>query len=266
MRPPHDVWLARVLVAMVIGRLVGWLAGWLVGWLAGWLIGACNPVLFDPGRGLQVQWVRPEQACPRAEGDEQPVVSLTRFELVEEPRLVTPTEASFLRKKKLEYTPRVTEQTTNLLSCNAHLLSSELLRTLIMHLCELQRVPNDNAPHRQRPWELIWPQTKHPTTGVAVPTYNPSGKYAVKLFWLGYVAVARFFWGPSGKTAFTAARRSCKYTVPKPATSAKSPFLFGHHGPGLPNGHSPRGDSVPHFCDAVAFHFPPWLPGLGARL
>ena len=117
------------------------------------------------------------------------MVSPTRFELVEEVRLVAPTEASFLRKKKLEYIPRMTEQTTDLLGYNAHLLRSELLRTLIAHLCELQRVPNDNAPHRLRPWELIWPQTAHPTTGLAVPTYNPSGKYAVKLFWLGYVAV-----------------------------------------------------------------------------
>ena len=67
------------------------------------------------------------------------------------------------------------ECSVNLLSCNTHLMSSDLMRTVIAHLAELQCRPNDNSPHSVRPWELIFPQTKN-ANGDTIPTYSVSGK------------------------------------------------------------------------------------------
>lgn len=81
------------------------------------------------------------------------------------------------------YPVRKTEIHTNLVRHNAHLLGSELGRTLVQHLHELQRVDDDNDAHTTRVWERVWPQTKNPGQA-PMPQYNESGKYLVKLFWL----------------------------------------------------------------------------------
>lgn len=81
------------------------------------------------------------------------------------------------------YPTRCTEVHTNLVRHNAHLLGSELGRTLVQHLHELQRVIDENDAHSARVWEQVWPQVN--TQGqVPMPQYNESGKYLVKLFWL----------------------------------------------------------------------------------
>lgn len=118
-----------------------------------------------------------------AEGVDPVVVSPRRFQLVESTPVLTQSETAWLRKKNLMYPAKHVEQHANLIASNVHILHIELMRTLVTHFNELQRMPNMNAPHRIRPWELIWPQTIN-SQGQIIPAYNPAGKYIVKLFWL----------------------------------------------------------------------------------
>ncbi|KAJ3217012.1 hypothetical protein HDU67_008657 [Dinochytrium kinnereticum] len=68
--------------------------------------------------------------------------------------------------------------------CNRHLLVSDLMRTMLAQihfLFEHSRASRTaGLPDEFCPWENLYPKAKDGT-----PTYNPMGKYAVKLFWLG---------------------------------------------------------------------------------
>ena len=98
------------------------------------------------------------------------------------PRIV-PSCCRYLDKKAMIFPTRKTEVHSNLVTHNAHLLGTEFGRSVIQHLHELQRVPDDNAPHAARAWQSIWPQVRRPQQ-VPMPQYNEAGKYVVKLFWL----------------------------------------------------------------------------------
>ncbi|KAI8853937.1 hypothetical protein BC829DRAFT_439713 [Chytridium lagenaria] len=67
---------------------------------------------------------------------------------------------------------------------NRHLLASDLMRTVLAQihfLYEHSRMfRNAGLPDEFCPWENLYPKAKDGT-----PSYNPMGKYAVKLFWLG---------------------------------------------------------------------------------
>ncbi|KAJ1564608.1 hypothetical protein HK096_007125, partial [Nowakowskiella sp. JEL0078] len=74
--------------------------------------------------------------------------------------------------------------TSKFLQCNKHLLKSEFMRLLIFFLqflfeqsrsCKSSGIPDEFAP-----WDHVYPKGKD-----GLPMYNPHGKYAVKLWWLG---------------------------------------------------------------------------------
>ncbi|TPX58755.1 hypothetical protein SpCBS45565_g07927 [Spizellomyces sp. 'palustris'] len=81
--------------------------------------------------------------------------------------------------------------TSKLLQANRHLLGSELMRTILSTLHFLYDqykkskassgpASGTNASDEFCPWDQIYPKSKD-----GLPIYNISGKYAVKLFWLG---------------------------------------------------------------------------------
>eukprot|EP00045_Choanoeca_perplexa_P012784 m.141628 g.141628 ORF g.141628 m.141628 type:complete len:1348 (-) comp16133_c0_seq1:154-4197(-) len=108
------------------------------------------------------------------------VLDPRRFEKV----LVAPVQADmeqhYLRKKQLKFAPQSEEPWVALTDCNAHLLHSSLIRDILTAMTVLQREPNADTPHHQRPWQLIYPQD---TNGR--PEYNHGGKYVVRLYWMG---------------------------------------------------------------------------------
>jgi len=93
-------------------------------------------------------------------------------------------ESTWLRKQHLTYPDRMLEPLVNLVASNGHVMHSEMVRWILGYCADLQRAADDDGCVEFRPWELIWPQHKT-EDGYTVPTYNPHGKYIVKLFWLG---------------------------------------------------------------------------------
>lgn len=91
--------------------------------------------------------------------------------------------------------PEETYRTSNFFKVNTHLLSSELMRSILFafHLlyeeadqAKLAKQNSTTAQHQAStveeslPWDFIYPKTKD-----GILQYNASGKYIVKLFWLG---------------------------------------------------------------------------------
>ncbi|KAJ3104288.1 hypothetical protein HDU97_009364 [Phlyctochytrium planicorne] len=74
--------------------------------------------------------------------------------------------------------------TSKFFQSNRHLLTSDLMRTILAQIHFLfehsRLVRNAGLPDEFCPWDNLYPKAKDGT-----PTYNPMGKYAVKLFWLG---------------------------------------------------------------------------------
>lgn len=76
------------------------------------------------------------------------------------------------------------DNTSKLFQANQHLLSSEFMTQI---LCNYHFLFDQGKPARLSgsvddfcPWDNIYPKNKDGS-----PMYNPSGKYAVRLFWLG---------------------------------------------------------------------------------
>ncbi|KAL4233261.1 hypothetical protein ACF0H5_007945 [Mactra antiquata] len=89
----------------------------------------------------------------------------------------------------------------DLITCNEHLHESELMRYIISQImalweiCAVKNPPPDQMPadpgvpyeevsHTWKPWEHIYTMNKV-QKGPHVPPYNPYGKYAVRLYWMG---------------------------------------------------------------------------------
>ncbi|KAJ3113426.1 hypothetical protein HDU96_003399 [Phlyctochytrium bullatum] len=74
--------------------------------------------------------------------------------------------------------------TSKFFQANRHLLASDLMRTILAQLhflYEHSRIfRNAGLPDEFCPWDNLYPKAKDGS-----PAYNPMGKYAVKLFWLG---------------------------------------------------------------------------------
>lgn len=62
---------------------------------------------------------------------------------------------------------------------NRHLLHSEFMLSVLSSLHFVYDMCR-GRPEESLPWDNIYPKAKD-----GLPTYNPSGKYIVKLFWLG---------------------------------------------------------------------------------
>jgi Calpain family cysteine protease len=69
--------------------------------------------------------------------------------------------------------------TSKLIQCNKHLMGSELMRNIIfaLHFIYEQR---KSFGDDSMPWDLIYPKSKD-----GISLFNTSGKYTIKLFWLG---------------------------------------------------------------------------------
>jgi hypothetical protein len=155
------------------------------------------------------KWARIEELyteCEVKEGDTAPVptlVSAVRQKHVIHPRPIGASEKLWLRKKQLTYPERIAEPLVGLGYGNDHLMESELIRTSLAYFSDLQVDPtpfksggflagaaapntanNGGGAAELRPWELIYPQGKN-DDGVIMPIYNKSGKYIVRLFWMG---------------------------------------------------------------------------------
>ena len=105
----------------------------------------------------------------------------------------------------------ISEDTVDLVTANEHLNSSETMLWIISQLTALWNVrvqlvagalsqtvaaissanpssmsgsDNNDASSSQywKPWDHIYPQPK----GQSLPTYNPAGKYCVRLYWMVY--------------------------------------------------------------------------------
>ncbi|XP_060593126.1 androglobin-like isoform X19 [Ruditapes philippinarum] len=89
----------------------------------------------------------------------------------------------------------------NLITNNEHLHESELMRYIISQImalweiCAVKNPPQDQMPadpgvpyeevsHTWKPWEHIYTMNKV-QKGPHIPPYNPYGKYAVRLYWMG---------------------------------------------------------------------------------
>jgi hypothetical protein len=77
--------------------------------------------------------------------------------------------------------------TSNLFKTNNHLIGSEFIRSILvaLHLLyeqadQAKATKQANNVEEMYPWEFIYPKSKD-----GLPQYNASGKYIVKLFWLG---------------------------------------------------------------------------------
>ena len=76
--------------------------------------------------------------------------------------------------------------TSKLFQSNRHILDSEFMRSLLSivhYVYECHRASKTQTPQlveEPSPWDCIYPKAKD-----GIPIYNPSGKYIVKLFWLG---------------------------------------------------------------------------------
>ncbi|KAI9208034.1 uncharacterized protein BJ171DRAFT_636543, partial [Polychytrium aggregatum] len=74
--------------------------------------------------------------------------------------------------------------TSKLFQANRHLMSSELMRQMVATIHYLfdqsKSFKAASLPDEFAPWEQIFPKGKD-----GLPVYNASGKYIVKLFWLG---------------------------------------------------------------------------------
>uniref|UniRef100_A0A0X3PPC1 Androglobin n=3 Tax=Schistocephalus solidus TaxID=70667 RepID=A0A0X3PPC1_SCHSO len=75
---------------------------------------------------------------------------------------------------------------------NSHLLNSKLIHSMITDIImlwdfmkvESEKVNNTDRRPTWTPWEHIYPQNKS-GDNVKSPVFNQTGKYAIKLFWLG---------------------------------------------------------------------------------
>ncbi|KAI8894553.1 hypothetical protein BC833DRAFT_651992 [Globomyces pollinis-pini] len=76
----------------------------------------------------------------------------------------------------------LTVGTSKLFQVNRYLLQSEFIRSLLscIHLLYETTKTSKGSLEDFNPWDNIYPKAKD-----GLPTYNPSGKYMVKLFWLG---------------------------------------------------------------------------------
>ncbi|KAJ8315589.1 hypothetical protein KUTeg_007739 [Tegillarca granosa] len=87
----------------------------------------------------------------------------------------------------------------DLINCNEHLHDSELMRFIISQITALWEmsaiknpppdqadasVPYEEYTYSWRPWEHIYTINKV-QKGPHIPPYNPYGKYAVRLYWMG---------------------------------------------------------------------------------
>ncbi|XP_053396619.1 androglobin-like isoform X26 [Mercenaria mercenaria] len=89
----------------------------------------------------------------------------------------------------------------DLITNNEHLHESELMRYIISQImalweiCAVKNPPQDQMPadpgvpyeevsHTWKPWEHIYTMNKV-QKGPHIPPYNPYGKYAVRLYWMG---------------------------------------------------------------------------------
>jgi hypothetical protein len=95
------------------------------------------------------------------------------------PEVDTPAEA--------ETTGDVIMSCSNLFKTNNHLIGSELIRSILvaLHIIyeqadQAKATKQANNVEEMYPWEFIYPKAKD-----GLPMYNASGKYIVKLFWLG---------------------------------------------------------------------------------
>ncbi|KAI8803173.1 hypothetical protein BJ742DRAFT_909069 [Cladochytrium replicatum] len=74
--------------------------------------------------------------------------------------------------------------TSKLFQANKHLLGSDLMRMMLtyfhFHYEQSKAARAANVPDEFSLWDHIYPKGKD-----GMPSYNPSGKYCVKLFWLG---------------------------------------------------------------------------------
>jgi hypothetical protein len=76
---------------------------------------------------------------------------------------------------------------SNLFKTNNHLIGSEFIRSVLiaLHIIyeqadQAKATKQGNNVEEMYPWEFIYPKSKD-----GLPQYNASGKYMVKLFWLG---------------------------------------------------------------------------------
>eukprot|EP00730_Choanoeca_flexa_P003006 TRINITY_DN11259_c0_g1_i4.p1 TRINITY_DN11259_c0_g1~~TRINITY_DN11259_c0_g1_i4.p1 ORF type:complete len:1385 (+),score=350.34 TRINITY_DN11259_c0_g1_i4:48-4202(+) len=141
----------------------------------------CDDVYLPPSLhkpSLDVK--RPSELVSEADAAKLCVVDGQRFVKTAVATITGETDQHYLRKKQLKLAPRTEEPWVSLSYCNNHLMMSPLLRELIAAMSLLQREPDKNLPHSVRPWQLIYPQDAN-----GQPEYNPSGKYAVKLYWMG---------------------------------------------------------------------------------
>lgn len=72
----------------------------------------------------------------------------------------------------------ITPSQSKFMAHNSHLLASDLMRCILiaLHYLHEQRKSSDDL----MPWDSIYPKSKD-----GLSLYNPSGKYSVKLYWLG---------------------------------------------------------------------------------
>jgi hypothetical protein len=94
--------------------------------------------------------------------------------------------ADFLVDKQPVVVNDLETNVVDLVTHNGHLLVNELMRWIICQVDQLWELHNKHGiagrvKEGWKPWDHIYPKSK----GQSAPTYNPCGKYAVKLFWLG---------------------------------------------------------------------------------
>eukprot|EP00047_Mylnosiga_fluctuans_P023532 m.139634 g.139634 ORF g.139634 m.139634 type:complete len:1418 (-) comp9618_c0_seq2:233-4486(-) len=91
----------------------------------------------------------------------------------------TPAETAYMRMKQVEPAVTMREPPVSLTLLNEHLYISETMRWIIAVLTYLQREPEKHDAHTNRPWTQIYPQVD------GKPIISPTGRYIVKLFWMG---------------------------------------------------------------------------------
>lgn len=141
-----------------------------------------GPCILPPSlQHLARQQKRPCDIFPTVDGrTDCHVVAPDRFEKQNMPQWTTEDEARFARMRNFSVKDQLQEPEFSLVTSNFHLLVSEMMRWFISHCSVQQQEPMPWDAHTTRPWELIYPQGRD-----GRPIYNPGGKYAVRLFWLG---------------------------------------------------------------------------------